>query len=63
MKKLEKRIPGLGADHYTWEDIYWEGRLGVAFTKGRYFVLVSGYSSKNVTKLASYVIKEISTSP
>jgi hypothetical protein len=59
MRMLDKRVPNLGVDNYTWQDVHWEGQQGVVFRKGSVFVVVTAYSMDDATKLASYIAKEI----
>lgn len=56
---LDKKVPSLGVDNYTWEDIYRKGEQGVVFRKGRVFVIVTAYSMEDATKLALYISREI----
>lgn len=58
-KILEIKIPDLGDENYVWEDRDMH-RAGIVFRKGRILVGIEASSIETATKLAFYVVNEIS---
>jgi len=55
MRKLNDHIDELGQNSYVWEDAIVHGKVGVAFSKGRFVVHVTSSSMNNARRFALLV--------